>query len=54
MVKSGDYRSNGLFFDTEAEAKKALKEKLGSATRNLVVFDPNHLKIIERNEKPIK
>jgi hypothetical protein len=54
MVKSGDYRSNGLFFDTEAEAKKALKEKLGSATKNMVVFDGNHLKIIERNEKPIK
>jgi hypothetical protein len=54
MVKSGDYRSNGLFFDTEAEAKQALKEKLGSATKNMVVFDPNHLKIIERNEKPIK
>jgi hypothetical protein len=54
MVKSGDYRSNGLFFDTEAEAKQALKEKLGSATKNMVVFNPNHLKIIERNEKPIK
>jgi hypothetical protein len=54
MVKSSDYNSQGMHFDTKAEAEKAMKEKLGQATRNFVVFDPNHLTILERNSQPIK
>jgi hypothetical protein len=54
MVKSSDYNSQGMHFDTKAEAEKAMKEKLGQATRNFVVFDPNHLSILERNSQPIK
>jgi len=54
MVKSSDYNSQGMHFDTKAEADKALKSKLGEETRNFVVFDPNHLSILERNNQPIK
>ena len=54
MVKSSDYNSKGMHFDSKAEADKVLKSKLGEATRNFVVFDPNHLSILERNSQPIK
>ena len=54
MVKSSDYNSQGMHFDTKAEADKALKSKLGEETRNFVVFDPNHLTVLERNQQPIK
>jgi hypothetical protein len=54
MVKGSDYNSKGAHFDTEQEAKDFMKQKLGEATRNFVVFDPNHLSILERNNRPIK
>jgi hypothetical protein len=31
MVKSNDYNSKGMMFDTEAEAKAALKQKIETA-----------------------
>ena len=54
MVKGSDYNSKGVHFETEQEAKDYMKQKLGEATRNFVVFDPNHLTILERNNQPIK
>lgn len=54
MVKGSDYNSKGNHFDTEQEAKDFMKQKLGEATRNFVVFDPNHLSILERNNQPLK
>jgi hypothetical protein len=53
MVKSADYNSKGLQFDTQEEAKKALKEQTSKATRNFVVFDPSHMTILERNQQTI-
>jgi hypothetical protein len=53
MVKSSDYNSKGMHFDTEEEAKKALKEQTSKATRNFVVFDPSHMTILERNQQAI-
>jgi hypothetical protein len=54
MVKGSDYNSKGNHFETEQEAKDFMKQKLSEATRNFVVFDPNHLSILERNSKPLK
>ena len=54
ILKDADYTSKGLHFDTEEEALKALKEKRSQRTKNYVVFDPEHLTILERNDKPIK
>lgn len=54
MVKSNDYNSKGMHFDSKEEAQKVLKDKLGEATRNFVVFDPNHLTILERNGEKLK
>jgi hypothetical protein len=54
MVKSSDYNSKGMHFDTEEQAKQAMKEQTAQATRNFVVFDDKHLKILERNSQPIK
>lgn len=54
MVKGSDYNSKGVHFETEQEAKDYMKQKLGEATRNFVVFDPNHLTILERNNQPLK
>lgn len=54
MVKGSDYNSKGVHFETEQEAKNYMKQKLGEETRNFVVFDPNHLTILERNQQPIK
>jgi len=54
MVKGSDYNSKGSHFETEKEAKDYMKQKIGEATRNFVVFDPNHLTILERNNRPIK
>jgi hypothetical protein len=45
MVKSNDYNSKGLHFDTEAAAQAALAEKLNQRTHNYVIFDPNKLDI---------
>jgi len=53
MVKSSDYNSKGLQFDTQEEAKKALKEQTSKATRNFVVFDPSHMTILERNQQAL-
>lgn len=53
MVKSSDYNSKGMHFDTEEEAKKALKEQTSKATRNFVVFDPSHMTILERNQQAL-
>jgi len=53
MVKSADYNSKGLQFDTQEEAKKALKEQTSKATRNFVVFDPSHMTILERNQQAL-
>jgi hypothetical protein len=53
MVKSADYNSKGLQFDTQEEAKKALKEQTSKATRNFVVFDPSHMTILERNQQTL-
>lgn len=54
MVKGSDYNSKGSHFETEQEAKNYMKQKQSEATRNFVVFDPNHLTILERNNQPIK
>lgn len=54
MVKGSDYNSKGVHFETEKEAKDYMKQKLGEATRNFVVFDPNHLTILERNSEKLK
>lgn len=54
MVKGSDYNSKGSHFETEQEAKDFMKQKIGEATRNFVVFDPNHFSILERNAQPIK
>lgn len=48
MVKSRDYNSQGLHFDTEAEAQKALAERTAAQTRNYVVFDPKIIDIMKR------
>jgi hypothetical protein len=53
MVKSADYNSKGLQFDTQEEAKKALKEQTSKMTRNFVVFDPSHMTILERNQQAL-
>jgi hypothetical protein len=54
MLKSSDYNSNGVFFDTQQEAQSALKEKLGKETRNFVTFpgEEKSLTILERNGQP--
>jgi hypothetical protein len=49
MVKSSDYNSKGLHFDTEAEAKTVLAEKIAGQTYNYVAFDENLIKITEEN-----
>jgi hypothetical protein len=51
MLKSSDYNSNGVFFDSKKEAEAALKEKLGKETRNFVTFpgEEKNLTILERN-----
>jgi hypothetical protein len=51
MVKGSDYNSKGIHLDTEQEAKDLLKQKRSEETRNFVVFDDKHLKILERNPK---
>jgi len=48
MVKGSDYNSKGLQFDTEAEAKTALAEKIGGQTRNFVVFDEKLITILKK------
>jgi len=48
MVKGSDYNSKGLQFDTEAEAKAALAEKIGGQTRNFVVFDEKLITILKK------
>ena len=48
MVKSNDYNSQGMHFDNEAEARAALADKIGSQTRNSVVFDAATMNIIRR------
>lgn len=48
MVKSSDYNSRGLRFDTEAEALAALKEKTGSETRNFVVNNDKLIDILKK------
>ena len=54
MLKSSDYNSNGVFFDSKKEAEAALKEKLGKETRNFVTFpgEEKNLTILERNGQP--
>jgi hypothetical protein len=54
MVKGSDYNSKGNHFETEQEAKDFMKQKIGEATRNFVVFDPNHLTILERQAQTNK
>lgn len=54
MVKGSDYNSKGVHFENEKEAQNFLKQKLGEETRNFVVFDQNHLKILERNNEALK
>ena len=49
LVKSSDYNSKGLHFDTEAEAKTVLAEKIAGQTYNYVAFDENLIKITEEN-----
>ena len=53
MLKSSDYNSNGVFFDSKKEAEAALKEKLGKETRNFVTFpgEEKNLRILERNSQ---
>jgi len=55
MLKSSDYNSNGVFFDSQQEAQAALKEKLGKETRNFVVFpgEEQSMTILERNGQPV-
>jgi hypothetical protein len=48
MVKGSDYNSKGMHFDSEAEAQKALQEKLGSETRNYVTFSDDIVKIMRK------
>lgn len=52
MVKNSDYNSQGMHFDTEAEAKAALAEKQSQATHNYVLFDPKHVQILKRYAIP--
>jgi hypothetical protein len=54
MVKGSDYNSKGVHFENEKEAQNFLKQKLGEETRNFVVFDQNHLKILGRNNEALK
>jgi len=56
MLKSSDYNSNGVFFDTQQEAQSALKEKLGKETRNFVTFpgEEQSMTILERNGQPVQ
>lgn len=51
MLKSSDYNSNGVFFNSKKEAEAALKEKLGKETRNFVTFpgEEENLRILYRN-----
>ncbi len=49
MVKSDDYNSKGLHFDTEEEARAMLAEKLAARTFNYVVFDDSLIHITEEN-----
>jgi hypothetical protein len=60
-VKGKPYASNQ--FTTRAQADEYAKQKQAEGfstayknvgTRNFVVFDPNHLNILERNNRPIK
>lgn len=53
MVKSSDYNSQGLHFDTKHEAEAALAEKIKGETRNLVVFDDSVVTITHKNGKPV-
>ena len=48
MVKSSDYNSKGLHFDTEAEAQAALAEKTAGQTHNYVVFDDKIIDILRK------
>ena len=48
MVKSNDYNSKGLHFDTEDAAKAALAEKQNQQTYNYVVTDPSKLDILAK------
>jgi hypothetical protein len=52
MVKSNDYNSQGMHFDTEAEAQKALQAKIGGQTSNYVVFDPKIIDILRKYAVP--
>lgn len=54
MVKSSDYNSKGLMFDTEAEAKKVLAEKEAEATYNYVVFSGDDVAIQGRFSRPAR
>jgi hypothetical protein len=48
MLKSSDYNSKGIHFDTEDAARAALKKKLDGETRNFVVFDDKIVKVLKR------
>lgn len=52
MVKSRDYNSKGLHFDTEAEAQKALQEKIAEASHNYVMYDDKLIDLVSRNGEP--
>lgn len=53
MVKSRDYNSKGLHFDTEKEAREALAEKIAGQTYNYVIFDDTKIRILEENGQPV-
>jgi hypothetical protein len=48
MVKSSDYNSKGMHFDTEAAAQAALAEKVSGQTSNYVVFDDKLIDILRK------
>lgn len=53
MVKSSDYNSKGLHFDTEDEAKAALSGKVAGQTYNYVVFDDKLITILKKYGIPM-
>lgn len=53
MVKSNDYNSKGMHFDTEEEAQKTLEEKIAGSTYNYVMFDDSLITITEENGKVV-
>jgi hypothetical protein len=53
MLKSSDYNSKGIHFESEAEARAALEEKLKAQTHNLVVFDDKIVSITHKDGTPV-